>query len=232
MSTILALETSSELASAALLHEDRILARESSGVHTHSHAILPMVQSILSEAGISLQQCNAIAYGSGPGSFTGVRTACGIAQGLSFGLNLPVVQIVTLQAMAEACRALDGTDNVLVIMDARMGEVYWAQYRFNGAWQEVVAPTLSKPADVVPLGQVSACGNGLQSYAELFRSARFAENMRPGIVPHATQIAHLARIAFTSGAGIAARDAHPLYLRNKVALTTAERFAVNNQGVR
>jgi tRNA threonylcarbamoyladenosine biosynthesis protein TsaB len=92
MPTILAIETSSELASCALLHGERVSSRDSSGVRTHSQSILPMVQSLLDEAGIKLSDCDAIAYGCGPGSFTGVRTACGVAQGLAFGAALPVVR--------------------------------------------------------------------------------------------------------------------------------------------
>ena len=102
MSIILAIETSSELASCALLNGATLIARESSGVRTHSQAILPMVQELLAEAGISLAQCDAIAFGAGPGSFTGVRTACGIAQGLAYGAGLPVLPLVTLDAMARA----------------------------------------------------------------------------------------------------------------------------------
>ena len=143
MPTILAIETSSELASAALLVGDRVIARESPGVHTHSQAILPLVQSLLAEADIRLAQCNAIAFGCGPGSFTGVRTACGIVQGLAFGLNLPAIPVVTLLAMAQACRAASGAVDVLAVLDARMGEVYWAQYRYADGWQTVIEPTLS-----------------------------------------------------------------------------------------
>src|SRR5450830_546706 len=108
MSTILAIETSSELASCALLRGNAVLSRASSGVRTHSQSILPMVQELLAEAGIALRECDAIAFGSGPGSFTGVRTACGIAQGLAFGAGLPVVPVVTLDAMAHACREQTG----------------------------------------------------------------------------------------------------------------------------
>src|SRR5450830_1545003 len=140
--TILALETSSELASCALLRDGRLTRRASNGVRTHSQSILPMVQELLSEAGIALADCDAIAFGAGPGSFTGVRTACGVAQGLAYGANLPVLPLVTLEAMAEACRAATGAVEVLAVLDARMSEVYWAQYRFiDGGWLEVVAPT-------------------------------------------------------------------------------------------
>jgi tRNA threonylcarbamoyladenosine biosynthesis protein TsaB len=225
MPTIIAIETSSELGSAALLRGGHVITRESAGVQTHSHAILPMVQELLAEAEISLAQCDAVAFGCGPGSFTGVRTACGIAQGLAFGLTLPVVPIVTLLAMAQACRSDCGADEVLAILDARMGELYWAQYRYADGWQEVIAPTLSAANAVLPHGVVTACGNGLAAYAADFAGASFAADARAAIMPHAEQVARLAETAFSLGQSLHARDAQPLYLRNKVALTTLERQA-------
>jgi len=224
MSTILAIETSAELASAALLHGEKLSARESVGVQTHSQTILPLVQALLQDAGITLKQCDAIAFGCGPGSFTGVRTACGIVQGLAFGASLPVVPVVTLLAMAEACREAHGATDVLAVLDARMGEVYWAQYRFDGAWHEIAPPTLSSADAVAPQGKVVACGNGFSAYAEAFTGRDFSAGAFTSIVPHAREVACLARAAHGAGLTIPARDAQPLYLRNKVALTTAERM--------
>lgn len=225
MSTIIAIETSSELASAALLVGDQTLTREVSGVQTHSQTVLPMVQSLLAQAGISLARCDAVAFGAGPGSFTGVRTACGIAQGLAFGLDVPAVPVVTLLAMAQACRDSAGGADILCVLDARMGEVYWAQYRYAGAWQTVIEPVLSAPSAVAPLGRVVACGNGLRAYSTWFDSQPFAFDARPDCMPHAIHVAQLARIALAQGEAVQARDAQPLYLRNKVALTTSERLA-------
>lgn len=125
MTTILAIETSTELASAALLYQGKLLSRQSAGAQTHSDAILPMIQQLLAEAGLALAQCDALAFGVGPGSFTGVRTACGVVQGLAFGVDRPVVPVVTLEAAAQACRVHDAqAAEVLAILDARMGEVY------------------------------------------------------------------------------------------------------------
>ncbi|MRW88030.1 tRNA (adenosine(37)-N6)-threonylcarbamoyltransferase complex dimerization subunit type 1 TsaB [Pseudoduganella sp. FT26W] len=219
MPNILAIETSSETASCALLRGDAVISRLSSGVRTHSQAVLPMIQELLAEAGIALQDCDAVAYGSGPGSFTGVRTACGVAQGLAFGGKLPAVPVVTLDAMALACHQQHGAAEVLVVLDARMGEVYWAQYRFeNGMPVAVLPPVLSAPADVQPQGAPVACGNGLSAYAEAFPAGGFAE-----VMPHAEQIAQLAAVAFAAGRTVTAAEAQPLYLRNKVAYTQAER---------
>jgi tRNA threonylcarbamoyladenosine biosynthesis protein TsaB len=225
MPTILALETSTETASAALLHGEQLIAEESGGVQTHSQTILPMVQSLLAQAGITLAQCSAIAFGAGPGSFTGVRTACGIAQGLAFGAGLPLIPIVTLQAMAQACREVTGASDVLALLDARMGELYWAQYRFSEGWQTVTEPGLSVASDVAPSGHVMACGNGVAIYAAKTEVNPLVTGFHAEIMPHAKHIAQLGRAEFLVNRTVAARDAQPIYLRNKVALTTTERLA-------
>jgi len=226
MPTILALDTSSELASAALMRAGEIISLSSSGVQTHSQTVIPMLQQLLSQFGMALKDCDAIAFGAGPGSFTGVRTACGVAQGLAFGANLPVLPVlpvVTLEAMAEACRMATQANEVLAVLDARMNEVYWAQYRYEDGWLQVVEPTLSAASAVAPQGPVTACGNGLSAYAPSFASRPFASGSQPGIMPHAAQVAKLAGRAFLRGLAVPAREAQPIYLRNKVALTVAER---------
>lgn len=229
MPIILAIETSSELASCALLAGERLAFRESSGVRTHSQSVLPMVQELLKEAGIALADCDAIAFGAGPGSFTGVRTACGVAQGLAFGADLPVLPLVTLEAMAQACRERTGAADVLAVLDARMGEVYWAQYRFDKGWQVVCAPALASPDAVAPqqVDGLAACGNGFAAYAEQFAGKPFAAGAHADIVPHARELAVLAVSALAAGQAVPADQAQPLYLRNKVAYTYAERQAIN-----
>ena len=222
MRTILAIETSSELASAALLYQGQLLSDQTAGVQTHSQTLLPMVQKLLAEADIALSRCDAVAFGAGPGSFTGVRTACGVAQGLAFGLDIPVVPVVTLKAMAHACREASGTTDVLVLLDARMEEVYWAQYQYADGWQTISEPTLSAPAAVTPSGNPTACGNALSVYTTAFSDHSFFMGARPDIVPHARDVAKLAQAEFHP---VAARHAQPIYLRNRVAMTTAERLA-------
>ena len=224
MAYILALETSTELASVALLRGQHISTRESAGAQMHSQTVLSMLQDLLREADITLAQCDALAFGAGPGSFTGVRTACGLAQGLAFGANVPVVPIVSLLAMAEAARAAGAGDDILAVLDARMGEVYWAQYHYADGWQIVVPPMLSKAADVKPQGLVAVCGNGLTAYPDEFTQLGNAER-HPELMPHAAHVARLAATSVGKGHMLHARDAQPLYLRNKVALTTKERLA-------
>ena len=221
--TIAAIETSTELASVALLCGDRVTSRESSGAKTHSMTVLALLQELLREQDLTLGQCDALAFGAGPGSFTGVRTACGLAQGLAFGANLPVVPVVTLLAMADAARNQGGGDNIIAVLDARMGEVYWAHYRFDEQWQIVKEPCLSAPEQVIAEGASCVAGNGLAAYADRFTGLAPVRRW-PELMPHAAQIAWLGLQFALQGQGVHAREAQPLYLRNKVALTTAERI--------
>lgn len=229
MSKILSIETSSESASAALLLDQQLFARQTQGVATHSGSVLPMVQSLLQEAGMRLPECDAIAFGSGPGSFTGVRTACGVAQGLAFGLDLPVIPIVTLAALAEACRQETGAEQVVTAMDARMGEVYWAQYRFDACsrnWITIVEPALSAPGLVCPtmVDGLALVGNGLAAYLDQFNLPKTLLMSAQPSIPSADAIARLAQIEFAANRLCKAQDAQPLYLRNKIAQTIEERL--------
>ena len=231
MSIILAIETSFEVASIALLQGTLLTVRRASGVETHSHTVLPMVQLLLAGASLRVSDCTAIAFGAGPGSFTGVRTACGIAQGLAFGAGRPILAINTLESMAEACHQATGASSVLALLDARMGEVYWAQYAFEKILQCVVEPQLSRPAAVHPVGPVVACGNGLTAYPDEFSGAGFWPAARADLMPDAGAVAVLAQRALVAGLQVAARDAQPIYLRNKIALTSAERDEKKRQVV-
>lgn len=220
--SILAIETSSELASAALLYQGKISSLQAAGVQNHSQHILPMVQQLLREASLSMRQLHAIAFGAGPGSFTGVRTACGIAQGLAFASQLPVLPLVTLKAMAQACFELSGADNVLAILDARMGQVYCAQYVWQDQdWQIVQAPSLLDPAQVVAIGTPLVCGQvdyALPNISHLTSEERV-------LLPSAQALLGLAELELAQGKAVTAALAQPIYLRNNVAQTSAERAA-------
>lgn len=224
---VIAIETSTELASVAVLAGARLLLRESGGAQTHSATVLPLLQQVLAEAGVTIAQCDALAFGCGPGSFTGVRSACGLVQGLAVGAGRKVVPVVTLMAMAEAAREQGAGDDVIAVLDARMGEVYWAHYRHDGDcddWQVVTGPTLSRADEVLAVGRAAVCGNGLLAYPDAF--AQLGDMPRfPQIIPHAASIARLAALSVARGELLPPRDAQPLYLRNKVALTTRERVA-------
>lgn len=222
--TFIAIETSANVASVSLYQKGNITSLESEGVNSHSQVVLPMVQHLLKEGDVTLNDCDAIAFGCGPGSFTGVRTACGIAKGFALGTNRPLISIVGLMAMAESVRQKENVQDVLSIIDARMGEVYWAQYRYeNLAWKVLIEPCVTLPFSVKPIGRPLACGNGLSAYKEAFASLDVLAK-REDIMPHSEAIVSLAPYFYNQGLLI--DDALPLYLRNKVAYTTKEREAM------
>ena len=229
---LLALETSTERLSIAILRDGEAFARDVDAGQRHSELALPLLNELLAEANLTLRQFDAIAYGQGPGSFTGVRIACGLAQGLALGIGKSMVPVPTQMALAEQVGAMP----VLVALDARMGEIYFAAYRRDvvsaGGWQEVVAPVLAKP-DALPFldGQGwSAVGSGFDvpALGELL-VARYRgqiANVVHGVLPRALDVARIAeRQLNTTGmaSAIAPEHAAPLYLRNKVAMTIEER---------
>lgn len=221
---ILALETSTAYCSAALLLDSACLVRQVSAGQRHSELLLPMVDELLNESGVALRNLDAIAFGEGPGSFTGLRIACGVAQGLAFGAGLPVVGVSTLLALAEATHH----PKVIACLDARMGEVYCASYvRGASALEEVHPVALCKP-DQVPLVEGSGwsgCGSGFDAHSVAL-TARFADRIERvigGLFPHAREMAWLAQAVVASGGARAPELAVPVYVRDKVALTSAER---------
>lgn len=221
---IIALDSSTELCSVALWQNGEILLREELAGQRHSELLLPMVQEILAEAGLNLKALDGIAFGEGPGSFTGLRIGCGVAQGLAFGADLPVVGVCTLLALAEATDAR----RVISCLDARMGEVYHAAYeKTDGEWRTVMAPGLSSPQQLPEIEghDWTGSGNGFLAYGEILRS-RFGNQLAtviPEILPHAASIAVLGAGQFKRGLGMDAAEAAPLYIRNKVALKSSER---------
>jgi tRNA threonylcarbamoyladenosine biosynthesis protein TsaB len=225
MTIILAIESSTDLASVALLTPDKVYSRDISGVQTHSHGILPAVQDLLIEADLPLSACQALAFDCGPGAFTGVRTACGVVQGLAFGLDFRVLPVVSLMALAECAREDQNWRDLVCILDARMGEVYWAHYCYEGSgWHAAITPRLATASDALVYAEEHGCkvvaGNGV-----MLPPTVCAENFLLRM-PHAAHIARLGLQAFRLGHSLAAEEAQPLYLRDKVALTTAERMAV------
>lgn len=221
---LLVIDTSTEWCSAALWLDGRILARRVLAEQRHSSLLLPMVDELLREAGLALRQLDGIGYGAGPGSFTGLRIACAVTQGLAFGADLPVVGVSTLESIAEQT----GADHVLTVLDARMAEVYWAAYQRDGdGWRAVSAPQLALPESVVvPAGDGwIGAGNGFSALGEALRPRLAAQLARidDTLMPDAAAMAPLAARAFARGEGIDAALAAPIYLRDKVALTVDER---------
>jgi tRNA threonylcarbamoyladenosine biosynthesis protein TsaB len=223
---LLVLDTSTEWCSVALWLDGRIEARRAHAGQRHSSLLLPMVDALLREHGAALRELDAIAYGAGPGSFTGLRIACAVTQGLAFGAGLPVVGVSTLESIAEQA----GAEQVLTVLDARMAEVYWAAYRREGEdWRTMSAPQLAAPETVaVPAGGTwIGAGNGFAALAEALRprlEPRLAR-IDDTLVPDAATMARLAARAFERGDAVDAALAAPIYLRDKVALTVDERRA-------
>jgi tRNA threonylcarbamoyladenosine biosynthesis protein TsaB len=221
---ILAIETSSDYCSCAILLDGVATAREALAVQKHSEIILPMAGEVLAEAGIALGDLDGIAFGSGPGSFTGLRIACGVVQGLAFGAGLPVLGICTLEALAEQC----GGERVIAVLDARMGEIYHAAYeRERTGWRTVRAPSLCQPADApqVPGADWTGCGNGFDAHGAALQRRYEGRLSRvvAGLHPRAQEMARLATPRFAAGEGLDPAEAHPLYVRDKVALKMHER---------
>lgn len=214
---LLALESATHRLSVALWLDGRVIERAAELPNGSSEWLLPNVRGLLAESGVGLEALDGIAFGAGPGSFTGLRLAAGCAQGLAYGLDLPVLGIVTLEALALA----SGEGKAYACLDARMNEVYVAAYE-NGV--EIIAPVVCPPEQVpLPAGEGwVACGDGFASYGE--RLPRF-ERIRVDLRPTAAAVATLAAPRFARGEGVAAAEAQPIYVRDKVALTTAERLA-------
>jgi len=215
---ILALETATEACSAALNIDGEIRERFEIAPRGHSALILPMLESLLAEADISLQQVDALAFGRGPGAFTGVRIGVGVAQGVAFGADLPVLPISTLAALAQATDAA----RVLAAIDARMDEVYWGRYqrgesglmRLQG--EECVAAPAATPA--VNGEDWLGAGSGWGVYGDSLcaRHAGQVSVQAPEALPRAAAVSQLGAAAFAAGEAVSAEQALPVYLRDKV----------------
>jgi tRNA threonylcarbamoyladenosine biosynthesis protein TsaB len=222
--SLLALDATGEWCSVAWTDGRRSVARAVHAGQRHSELLLAMVGEVLQEAGVALSGLEEIAFGAGPGSFTGLRIACGVAQGLALGAVLPLRPVSSLLALAQA----QGAAAVLAAIDARMGEVYWAAYRLggNGMWQCVQAPRVGPPEaiEIPPGGGWSGVGSAFVAYPQLGPALRGLEAIDGTVQVSARAIAQLARAGH--GTLDAPERAAPVYIRDRVALTTAERVAV------
>jgi tRNA threonylcarbamoyladenosine biosynthesis protein TsaB len=220
---VLAIETSTELCSVALLRGEELFVEEALAENRHSEMVVPMIRKVLERARLSARQMDAFGFGQGPGSFTGLRIACGLVQGLAFASDRPVVPVPTLMALAEQ----SNESRVIAALDARMGEAYVAAYARNGEdWDEVLAPHLADAQGLAPLPGHSwvATGSGFDRHPWLRDAYRDSVAMRlENDLPRAGAVARIAARRFGRGAGLPAERAAPLYLRDKVALTTEER---------
>ena len=222
---ILALETSTDRGSCALWRDGSVVERLCPSGRSHSETLLPLLRDLLAECGVALNDVDAIAFGAGPGAFTGLRVACGVAQGLAVGAHLPVVPVVTLEALAAACP----DERVIALLDARMNEVYAACYERRSDGLHLLGDiAVASPATVgLPTsGEWLACGNALSAYPVLAeRVAAAGMRQDATAMPSAAMVAGLAARKLAQGGAIDPALAAPLYIRDKVARTVAERLA-------
>ncbi len=215
---ILALETSTDACSVALSVDALVCERLERG-QKHSSRILSMVDEVLAESGLSLTQLDALAFGRGPGSFTGLRIGTGVVQGLGFGADLPVVPVSSLAALAQGQPGA----RVLAAFDARMSQVYWGAYRrsAHGIVELLGRECVVTPQDIPLSGEEGwlGAGSGWDAYAEILRvrlGARL-QDWRPRCHPHARHVAELGHVGLEKGQAVTAEQALPVYIRDAVA---------------
>ena len=213
--------------SVAVQHGERIVVHEGAGGALSSTTLIPLIRSMLAEAGLAMSELDVIAFGRGPGSFTGLRTACAVAQGLGFGAGVRLLPVDTLLAVADEARHRFGVTRVVAVLDARMDQIYAARYDFEC----LAAPELADDAVqllspeqlTVPEGW-SLAGNAFLAYGD--RLPPVAAAARHEVLPTATAMLRLAPMLLAEGRAVSPSDARPLYVRDKVAQTTAERLAI------
>ncbi|MGD7035085.1 tRNA (adenosine(37)-N6)-threonylcarbamoyltransferase complex dimerization subunit type 1 TsaB [Methylotuvimicrobium buryatense] len=225
---LLAVDTATEACSAALYIDGEILERFELAPRTHTQLILPMIDSLMAEAGLAPHDLEGLAFGRGPGSFTGVRIATGVIQGVALGLDLPIVPVSTLAALAQDYFGRATEEVVFAGMDARMGEVFWGVYRKNDqGFAEVLGSESVGPAENVVFPELK--GYGIGSGWKTYRDA-LGERMNGWLagvddtpLPKASAIALLGARSFNLGQAVPVEQAMPVYLRDKVAKKESER---------
>ena len=227
---ILAIETATDACSCALECGGAVVARHTVEPRRHTERLLPMIDSVLAEAGIGLDRLDAIAFGRGPGSFTGLRIACAVAQGLGFGAERPLIAVSTLQVIATGMHRSRGARRVLVALDARMGEVYWGGFEWTGSTMTPVFDESVGPPHTVDVPDGEGW-TGAGSGWSVHRSALDArlegrmETVDAARLPEARDMLVPARVAFEAGLVLAPEDAAPVYLRSNVARASPRRIA-------
>ncbi|KAA9001765.1 tRNA (adenosine(37)-N6)-threonylcarbamoyltransferase complex dimerization subunit type 1 TsaB [Affinibrenneria salicis] len=225
MSTrILALDTATEACSAALWNDGELLSLFEICPREHTQRILPMVRQLLAESGLALTDLDALAFGCGPGSFTGVRIGTGIAQGLALGADLPMIGVSSLATMAQGAWRRSEADRVLVAIDARMGEVYWGPYRRDaqGLWQgeadeAVLTPQQVQEKCAALAGDWARAGTGWQTWPQLVNHPAITLRDSDVLLPAAQDMIPLALAQWQAGRTLRVEQAQPRYLRNEVA---------------
>ena len=221
MSTLLAIDTATEACSVALYYQGQYFQRSEVIPRAHAQRLLPMIEEVIQQAGCNLQALDGIAFGRGPGAFTGVRIAVGMVQGLAFALDCPVLPISNLAALAQRAYREQGATQVAAAIDARMNEVYWGCYQLQQqemrlvGEEAVLAPSTVQLPEDWQAADVCAIGTGWQAFAE--QLAVSPAQLADQHLPDALDILHLAQFAWQRGEQLPAEQAQPVYLRNNVA---------------
>ncbi|KEY57968.1 tRNA (adenosine(37)-N6)-threonylcarbamoyltransferase complex dimerization subunit type 1 TsaB [Serratia sp. DD3] len=224
MSTrILAIDTATEACSVAIWDHGETHALFELCAREHTQRILPMVQQLLASCGLTLSQLDALAFGRGPGSFTGVRIGIGIAQGLALGADLPMLGISTLQTLAQGAWRMTGSQRVLAAIDARMGEVYWGAFerQQEGGWLESEGEAVLSPPQALERAQRlqgawSHAGTGWEAYPDLVAGTLLTLSDGKTLLPQAEDMLPLALMAWQQGLAVPVEQSEPTYLRNEV----------------
>lgn len=220
--TILAIETATEACSAALLHDDKLYERYELAPQKHNSLILPMCEDLMHEAQINFSDLNAVAFGCGPGSFTGLRIAAGIIQGIAFAHQLPVIPVSSLRVLAQELYRRHHTTKVLTAIDARVNEIYWGIYQLDNShlMQAVIHDQLIKPNDItIPENdEWIGVGSAWQVYGEELQALLKNKLMKiiPDIYPTAGAVISCAKVDYSLGKFVSADKALPVYLRDKI----------------
>ena len=242
MSVILSIETASASCSVALSYDDEIIERNELGNNIHSAVLLTMVDELLSSAGLTAQNLDAVAVGQGPGSFTGLRIGVGVGQGLAYGADCPMIGVSSLDALALQAVSQDSAKNslfaegsisaegsIIAMLDARMGEVYWREYKSLGQGIRSVGDVqVSAPSDISscsPSKPVCVIGNAWQVYSNQFTGLESSDVFDSGVVyPSAESLLVLAEKKYQQGECVSAAEFMPIYVRNDVAKKSTKKL--------
>lgn len=219
MTKILAFDTATAACSAALFLDGEIIQRFEIAPRRHGELLLPMIHHLFNEASLTINDCDAVAFGNGPGSFMGLRIAAGVAQGLAYGAGIPIIPVSTLHALAQTAYWQWPCASILAGWDARMDQIYWGAYRLEGeSMQSLVPDQLSSPAEVSASDVDCAAGNAWSQYDALLpQSIKHLKRSEQEVYPSAKAVAFLAAAALARGEVIAADQVELSYLRNRVA---------------
>lgn len=222
MSRILAIDASSEACSVALLMENQVIERSRIAPRQHTELVLKMVEEVREEAGLTLKQLDAVAFNRGPGSFTGVRISTSVTQGLAYALDLPVIPVSGLNAVAQGAWRAHQQENILVLMDARMQEVYWACFQWHQGMMKLTGTELVSAISRIEINNEInwlAVGSGISVYNNELQALQGQENINFDaqlIYPQARDIADLAMFELNAGNAVSAMRAQPVYIRDKI----------------